>query len=56
MTMRSKTFSKAVDKPVVTSIRDSRFAAPRRIVINPEKTNVFTYMDPGRGPNGEHQT
>lgn len=52
--MRSKIFSKAVDKPVLTYIKDSRFAAPRRIVINPEKTRILTYMDPDRGPNGEH--
>lgn len=54
--MRSKDFSEAVDQPVQTLIQDSRFAMPRKIVKNPEYAHIFTYPDPGKGPNGEHQT
>ena len=48
---RKTTFKKAVDKPKI--IRDSRFGI-RVLPKSNEHPQTYSYMDPGKGPNGEH--
>lgn len=39
-----------------TTIKDSRFGL-RKIYLNPnEVPSIGLYSEPGRGPNGEHQS
>jgi hypothetical protein len=52
---RKVTFAKAVDKPRLVKLQDSRFMNTRTIMVNPERQRIGTYMSPGKGPNGEHQ-
>ena len=53
--MRSKEFeSDAKFKP--TTIRDSRFGIRKIFLTKNETPTIGTYTNPGRGPNGEHQS
>lgn len=53
-TKRVKAMQQAVAKP--KTIKDSRFGL-RKTFLNPnESPRIGVYMNPGRGPNGEHQS
>jgi hypothetical protein len=53
MEERSKEFNKPLAKPV--EVRDSRFGIHRMFFESQERPRIATYMNPGKGPNGEHQ-
>ena len=48
---RKTSFKKAVEPPKI--IRDSRFGL-RKLPRSEEHPQTYSYMDPGKGPNGEH--
>jgi len=50
---KKKEFKNAVAKPV--TINDSRFGIRRLFLTKQERPRIATYMNAGRGPNGEHQ-
>jgi hypothetical protein len=54
MKRRISAFKEAVVKPVV--INDSRFGMRKLYLDNKEKSTTFSYMDSGRGANGESQS
>jgi len=49
---RAKTFKTSVPRSL--TIKDSRFGL-RKFPQNLEVPSVFSYSNPGRGQNGEHQ-
>jgi len=50
---RTQQFFTAVAPPF--TVKDSRFGL-RKFVGNPEQPSIFSYSNPGKGQNGEHQT
>jgi hypothetical protein len=50
---KKKDFDNAVSKPV--TINDSRFGIRRIFLTKQERPRIGTYMNAGRGPNGESQ-
>jgi hypothetical protein len=53
MKRRKKEFK--AGNPKALTVKDSRFGL-RRMFLNPnEKPSVWTYENPGKGVNGEHQ-
>lgn len=41
--------------PKPKTVKDSRFGIRKLYFNDMEKPRVFSYMNAGRGPNGEHQ-
>ena len=54
MKRRTSAFKEAVTKPTV--IKDSRFGLRKLYLNDNEKSTTFSYLDAGRGANGEHQS
>ena len=53
-TKRVKEMQTAVFRPMV--VKDSRFGIRKAFFNTNESPRIATYMNPGRGPNGEHQS
>lgn len=53
-TKRVKAMEQAVMRPV--TVKDTRFGVRKAFFNTNESPRIATYMNPGRGPNGEHQS